>query len=216
MTATAAKTPGPFARAGYPFIFGALAAALLALALDWPSIATLSLAAAIFFGYFFRDPERIPPADPRAVVAPADGKVILVDEVADGDVGPALRVAIFMNVFDVHVNRAPAGGIVVGVRHYPGRFLAAYREDAATANERRVTVVETEPGCRIKIVQIAGLLARRTISTVQPGDRLERGQRLGMICFGSRVDVYLPERCEIIARKGDRLTAGESVVARWL
>ncbi len=215
MPAPAVSKPGPIVRAGYPFILGALAASLLAAALDWPTAALAAVVAALFFAYFFRDPERTPPADPRAIVAPADGKVILVDQVSDDDLGPARRVAIFMNVFDVHVNRAPAAGTVAEARHFPGRFLAAYREDAASANERQVTLLQAEDGRPLKVVQIAGLLARRIIPFVKPGDRLARGQRLGLICFGSRVDVYLPENCEIIARKGDRLTAGESVVARW-
>ncbi len=209
------KKPTPIAKPGYPFILVSLTGALLAAAMDWPLPALAALAAALFFAYFFRDPERTPPADPRAIVAPADGKVILVDQVNEDDLGPARRVAIFMNVFDVHVNRTPAAGTVVDSQHFPGRFLAAYREDAASANERQVTLLQTENGRPLKVVQIAGLLARRIIPFVKPGDRLARGQRLGLICFGSRVDVYLPENCEIMARKGDRLTAGESVVARW-
>lgn len=215
MPAPAVTKPGPIARVGYPFIIAPLAVALVAAALDWPLAALAAVVAALFFAYFFRDPERTPPADPQAIVAPADGKVILVDQVTDEDMGPARRVAIFMNVFDVHVNRVPMAGTVAGAQHYAGRFLAAYREDAATANERQVTVLEGEANRRLKVVQIAGLLARRIIAFVKPGDSLARGQRLGLICFGSRVDVYLPENCEIIARKGDRLKAGVSVVARW-
>jgi len=205
----------PLARAGYPFILVSLGAGLAALALGWPKTAFLALAAAAFFAFFFRDPERHPPADEEAIVAPADGRVIRVDRLLDEEVGPAWRVATFMNLFDVHVNRSPAAGTVVTSRHVPGRFLAAFREEADTANERQVTVLTTDSGARLKVVQIAGLLARRILPAVRPGDRLTRGQRLGMICFGSRVDVYLPRECEILARTGDRLTAGETPVARW-
>ncbi len=205
----------PLAREGYPFVLTPLALCLLALALDWPLTALAALGVAGFFAYFFRDPERQPPGGEETVVAPADGRVIRVDRVEDEDVGPAWRVATFMNLFDVHVNRAPAAGTVLASRHFPGRFLAAFREEADTANERQVTLLEVAPGRRLKVVQIAGLLARRIITRLNPGDHLTRGQRIGMICFGSRVDLYLPATCEIITQKGEHLTAGITPVARW-
>lgn len=205
----------PLAKEGYPFILAPSAVSLLALALDWPLVAVAALGLAAFFAYFFRDPERQPPADDQAVVAPADGRVIRVDRVEDEDVGPAWRVAIFMNIFDVHVNRAPAAGTVLLSRHFPGRFLAAFKEEADTSNERQLTLLEVAPGRRLKVVQIAGLVARRIITRVTPGDHLERGQRIGMICFGSRVDLYLPATCEILTKTGEHLTAGTTPVARW-
>lgn len=208
-------SPLPLAREGYPFILAPLALCLLALALDWPMVALTALGLTAFFAYFFRDPERYPSGDTQVVVAPADGRVIRVDRVMDADVGPAWRVATFMNIFDVHVNRAPAAGTVVISRHVPGRFLAAFREEADTSNERQVTLLEVAPGRHLKIIQIAGLVARRIITRVKPGDSLERGQRIGMICFGSRVDLYLPATCEILTKTGDHLTAGTTPVARW-
>jgi phosphatidylserine decarboxylase len=205
----------PLAREGYPFILISLAVGLAALALGWPRTALLASAAAAFFAFFFRDPERRSPDDEQAIVAPADGRVIRVDRVEDEEVGPAWRVATFMNIFDVHVNRAPAAGTVITSRHFPGRFRAAFREEADTSNERQVTLLEVAPGRRLKVVQIAGLLARRILTRVKPGDHLAQGQRIGMICFGSRVDLYVPATCEIITKQGDHLTAGTTPVARW-
>ena len=202
---------------GYRF----LAAAALLIFLGWllnsgwlEGLGLLSLA---FFGYFFRDPERPIPAQPGAVVSPADGKVVVVDEVREERYlnGPARRIAIFMNVFDVHVNRAPVAGTVTETEHRDGCFKAAWREDACTLNEQQALVLEAK-GARVLVVQIAGLLARRIISYVQPGQDLEKGERLGLICFGSRVDLYLPLEAEILVQVGDRVQAGSSMVARWL
>ena len=200
---------------GYPWIIGSGAAGSLAWLLGWSLLAWMGFLGAVFFLFFFRDPERAIPADDAAIVAPADGKVIIVDEVADEDLGPARRVAVFMNVFDVHVNRSPAAASVVASEHHRGRFLLAFREDADKANERQVTVLATGDGRRLKVVQIAGLVARRIICPLKPGDRLERGQRIGMICFGSRVDLYLPPNCSIMVKVGDRVKAGASIVGKW-
>lgn len=208
---------GPIAAPGYPFILAAGAVAALSGLLSWAWLALLGLAAAGFFAYFFRDPERPLPADPEAIVSPADGKVIILDEVRESPYypGPARRVAIFMNVFDVHVNRAPVAGTVRAAAHLPGRFMAAFRQEAELYNEQQLTLLQAEDGRAALVVQIAGLLARRIISFVRPGARLDRGARLGMICFGSRVDLYLPPECDIIVKVGDRLKAGSSVVGRW-
>ena len=201
---------------GYRF----LAASALLIFLGWLLSSGwlwgLGLLALAFFGYFFRDPERAIPAEPAAVVSPADGKVVLVDEVREERYlnGPARRVAIFMNVFDVHVNRAPVAGTVTEAEHRDGCFKAAWREDACTLNEQQALVLEAK-GARVLVVQIAGLLARRIISYVQPGQYLDKGERLGMICFGSRVDLYLPLAAEILVKVGDRVQAGSSMVARW-
>ena len=176
----------------------------------------LGLLALAFFGYFFRDPERPVPAAPEAVVSPADGKVVYIDEVREERYlnGPARRVAIFMNVFDVHVNRAPVAGTISEAQHRDGCFKAAWRADACTLNEQQALVLEAD-GRRVLVVQIAGLLARRIVSYVQPGQYLDKGERLGLICFGSRVDLYLPLEAEILVKVGDRVQAGSSIVARW-
>ena len=202
---------------GYPFLSASLALLLLGWFMGWRSLVLLALAAGLFFAYFFRDPDRQAPGEPWDIVSPADGKVILVDAVGPSELFPshAQRVAIFMNVFDVHVNRAPLAGWVVESRHYDGQFLAAFKSEADQVNERQVTVLERDDGRRLKLVQIAGLLARRIIPSVKSGDNLARGQRLGMIFFGSRVDLYLPQECELKVQVGDRLKAGISLVGRW-
>jgi len=202
---------------GYRFILPLAGVFLLGLAMNSTLLALLGLLGAGFFAYFFRDPERAVPQETEAIVSPADGKVVAVDEVQeDKFLGrPAKRVAIFMNVFDVHVNRAPVAGTVVVSKHQPGRFQAACCPGAEQVNEQQATLLEAGEGRRLLVVQIAGLLARRIIPYVQPGQKLEKGERLGMICFGSRVDLYLPPEVEILVQVGDRVQAGSSVLARW-
>lgn len=217
MTAFTTLGRGPIALPGYPFIGLAVGLTLVCWFFNWPRLALLALAATVFLVNFFRNPHRAIPADPAAIVAPADGKVILVDEVAEPEFlkGPARRLAIFMNIFDVHVNRAPVGGRVVELRHRPGRYLAAQKGEAERVNEQLASLWETEGGQRVLTVQIAGLLARRIVPAVKPGDTLPKGAAFGMICFGSRVDLYLPPACAIMVKPGDRVKAGSSIVARW-
>ncbi len=215
MVESANKKWGSIAAPGYRFLAASALLILLAWLLSSGWLWVVGLGSLAFFGYFFRDPERQIPAEPGVVVAPADGKVIRADDVREEQFlnGPARRVAIFMNVFDVHVNRAPLAGTVAEAQHRDGCFKAAWRDDACTGNEQQALVLEAG-GQRVLVVQIAGLLARRIVSYVQPGQHLEKGQRLGMICFGSRVDLYLPPEAELLVKVGDRVKAGSSVVAR--
>jgi len=164
-----------------------------------------------FCVYFFRDPERVPPADERLVVSPADGRVVAVADDTALD-APATRVSIFMSPLDVHVNRNPVSGVVEQVRHTAGRFRAAFADKASLDNERNALVM-TSGGRRYLVVQSAGALARRIICRVAPGERVQRGARFGMIMFGSRVDLYLPSGVVPVVRRGDRVRAGVSVVA---
>lgn len=205
------------ANPGFSFILPAGALFLLGLFLNSTWLALLGLVGAAFFAYFFRDPERPILGEPGLIVSPADGKVVVVDEVReDKFLGkPARRVGIFMNVFDVHVNRSPVAGTVAVSSHRPGRFKAAFRREADRVNEQQATLLQTEEDQRVLVVQIAGLLARRIIPYVGPGQKLARGERLGMICFGSRVDLYLPLEAEVLVKVGDRVRAGSSMVARW-
>lgn len=216
MVTSQTKKWGKIAAPGYRFLAGSALLIFLGWLLGSGWLWGLGLVTLVFFGYFFRDPERPIPAEPGAVVSPADGKVVFVDEVREERFlnGPARRVAIFMNVFDVHVNRAPVAGTITEAEHRDGCFKAAWREDACTLNEQQALVLEAQ-GARLLVVQIAGLLARRIISYVQPGQFLDKGERLGMICFGSRVDLYLPLEAEILVKVGDRVQAGSSMVARW-
>jgi len=205
------------AKPGYRFIAVAGGLTLVFWLLNWGLLAFLGLVVTALLLNFFRNPQRAVPADLATIVAPADGKVVLTDEVQELEFlgGPARRVAIFMNIFDVHINRAPVAGRAVASRHRTGRFLAAYKEEADQVNEQQAILWETTAGSRVLTVQIAGLLARRIVPAVKEGDVLARGARFGMICFGSRVDLYLPLNCDIIAKVGDRVRAGESIVARW-
>jgi phosphatidylserine decarboxylase len=166
------------------------------------------LAAAAFCLYFFRDPERAIPAGDVAV-SPADGRVVAVA----AEDPERMRVSIFMNVFDVHVNRAPIGGRVAEVSYKKGQFLVASRERASIENEQNLVVVEGE-GSRVAFRQIAGLIARRIVCYKKPGDAVARGERVGLIKFGSRVDVMLGPEWEAQVRLGDRVKAGSSVLAR--
>jgi phosphatidylserine decarboxylase len=220
---TAAMSPssvlgrGPLAAPAYPFILTAGGLTLVFWLLNLSLLASLSMMATLFLLYFFRNPKRTIPADLTAIVSPADGKIILVDEVRENEFlgSPSRRVAIFMNVFDVHVNRAPVAGRAIVSRHRPGRFLAAFKEEAAQVNEQHTVLWETPAGLRVLTVQIAGLLARRIIPAFAEGDVLAKGAPFGIICFGSRVDLYIPRNCDIIVRVGDRVKAGESIVGRW-
>jgi phosphatidylserine decarboxylase len=202
---------------GYRFILGGALLVFLGLSTSWPALTVLGVVSAAFFSYFFRDPERVIPADPEAIISPADGKVVIVDQVREDRFlqGQTRRVAIFMNVFDVHVNRAPMAGAVTDQVHRPGSYLNASRQEAGWQNEQLAMVLEGEGGRRALVVQIAGLLARRIISYVQPGERLAKGERFGLICFGSRVDLYLPPEVDITVKVGDRVKAGSSIIGKW-
>ena len=171
-----------------------------------------------FFVYFFRDPERdLPPLDPGSVICPADGKVIDISETfEDGYLKRnTRRISIFLSIFDCHVNRSPVSGRVVGTTYYPGKFKMAFERNSSDANERLVTLIECENGVRVVIVQVAGFLARRIVSRAKFGDELEIGEKFGMIKFGSRVDVYLPEDVKVGVEVGQKVAAGRTVIA-WL
>lgn len=203
--------PGP------RFVLASAVLFILGLALNSTLLALLGLLGGGFFAYFFRDPERTIPEEADAIVSPADGKVVVVDEVQeDKFLGrSAKRVGIFMNLLDVHVNRSPVAAKVVVTNHQAGKFKMACGKDASQCNEQQATLLEAENGQHLLVVQIAGLLARRIILYVQPGQELAKGERLGMICFGSRVDLYLPSDAEILVQAGDKVQAGSSILARW-
>jgi phosphatidylserine decarboxylase len=166
---------------------------------------------------FFRDPERYAPSDDDAIISPADGRVVAVETTAAPHrFAPeaSSRVTIFMSPLDVHINRSPAGGTVEKIEHRPGKFGAAYKAEASEINESNSLLLRTDSGAPMVVVQIAGWLARRIICHVRPGTRLERGQRFGLIMFGSRVDVFLAPGTQIAVRVGERVRCGETVIAR--
>lgn len=206
----------PIAPEGRPFIIGAWIIALaLFLVVPWP-LAALWLPVAAWVVAFFRDPVREGPRGDRLVIAPADGLVVSIVNVDEPLYlqGRATRISIFMNVFDVHVNRYPATG-TIGYRHYnKGSFGHAGTEKASLENEQCTVGMEAARG-KLLLRQIAGLVARRIVTDHQTGTRVEQGERMGLIRFGSRVDVFVPVDLKVLVHPGDRTTAGQTVVAEW-
>ncbi len=195
-------------------VFGALATLVFAL-LGWavPTVVCLILTA--FTLNFFRDPERIAPEDPNLAVSPADGKVVKIAEMADPFTGePRMTICVFMNVFNVHVNRMAMSGEITGIRYHEGKFFNASLDKASQHNERNSVTFRDVEGNQWTMVQIAGLIARRIVCWAQPGDRLNRGERFGVIKFGSRVDLYLPSGYVPVVAVGDKVFAGQTAVAK--
>jgi len=201
----------PIAREGWPFVIipGVIAAGLAlvgrrALAVPFAAASLASLG-------FFRDPERAIPATGNGVLSPADGTVTSVDEAVDPFVGPAVRVSIFLSPLDVHVNRAPIAGLVVDTTYTRGKFVAAYNPEAAEVNERCVIRLQGE-SARVTVVQIAGVVARRIVCRVAAGQKLEAGERIGLIRFGSRTDCFMPRGTTVHVAPGDRVIGGVTVL----
>jgi len=212
----AARYPHPLvAREGWPFLAIALAASLgilFVFGLPWSLPFWL---VTVFILQFFRDPGRQVPEDPQAVLSPADGRIVWVGKSQDPYLNrDALKVSVFMNVFNVHSNRSPVDGTVKQRWYHAGSFLNAALDKASLENERNALWIETRGGQNVTCVQIAGLVARRILCYVDAGAGLERGQRYGFIRFGSRVDVYLPPDAEVKAAIGDKVYATESILAR--
>ncbi|WP_454164520.1 phosphatidylserine decarboxylase [Gordonia iterans] len=210
------ETVPPIHPKGLPFVAGAAAVAVLGRRHRW--IARPALAAAGACALFFRHPSRVPPSTPGAVVAPADGTVALVDEaVPPAELGlgdhPLPRVSTFLSVFDVHVQRIPISGVVEAVKHTPGEFLSADLPEASERNERTCLRLRTEAGERLGVVQLAGLVARRIVCDVGPGEPVALGDTYGLIRFGSRVDVYLPAGTIARVAVGQRTVGAETVLA---
>src|SRR6266403_1032023 len=198
---------------GYYFGLPPLALGAAALFLRWtiPGVILFFLAAFIF--YFFRDPERVIPADSGAIVSPADGRVLVVTDEEDAG-RPGKRISIFLAIWNVHVNRSPAAGTITKMDYRPGKFLAAMMERASLENEQNVFTLSTEAG-EIVFKQIAGLIARRVVCWKKTGEVVQRGERIGLVRFGSRVDLWVPREAEILVAVGDNVKGGSSVLARW-
>jgi phosphatidylserine decarboxylase len=200
---------------GYTFGIPPLILGLIAFAFRTP-IAYLSGTLLVFLGLFvfsfFRNPDRVVPADPGLVVSPADGRVVVVkDEENRGR--PGKRVSIFLAIWNVHVNRAPAGGVIQQLDYKPGKFMAAWAESASLDNEQNIFRMQSEAG-DIEFKQIAGYIARRVVAWKKAGDTVARGERVGLVRFGSRVDLWLPETAELLVKVGEMVYGGSSVVAR--
>ncbi len=204
-------------KAGYPFILGGIVVAFLGL-IVWHVLAWLGLIFTLFCLYFFRDPERVPPLRENVFLAPADGLVVSIEPaVPPAELGlapvPLMRVAIFLSVLDVHVNRVPISGTVTRIAYRPGTFVNAALDKASEDNERNALAIRLPGGQDIAVVQIAGLIARRILCEVVEGERLTVGQRFGIIRFGSRTDLYLPAGTLPLVAVGQRMIGGETVIA---
>jgi phosphatidylserine decarboxylase len=198
---------------GYKFAAAPLLFAVVALGFHWNWLGGLLLVLGVFVLFFFRDPERTIPSDPDLILSPADGRVMEVVEEARGE-NPGRRISVFLSIFDVHVNRSPVAGRIAAMEYRQGRFYAAMRGRASAENEQNVIHVSTERG-EVVFKQIAGWVARRILCWKAVGDPVTRGERVGMIRFGSRVDIWLPDRVEILVRPGQHVTGGSSILARW-
>jgi phosphatidylserine decarboxylase len=205
----------PIVREGWPYILVPAVLALVLLSVRWTWTGVVFVLLTAFVANFFRDPERAVPSDPKAIVSPADGKVVqIVDAPAGDPLGPGYRqVSIFLNVFDVHVNRSPIAGRITDVKYNKGKFLAAWNEKASLDNEQNRVTVE-DGSFRVAFTQIAGLIARRIVFRKHVGDAVERGERVGMIKFGSRTDLFLPADIAIEVKVGDRVSGGLTVIGR--
>jgi phosphatidylserine decarboxylase len=183
------------------------------LALRFPVTGGVLLVLGLFTTFFFRDPERVIPSNPRLVLSPADGRVVaVVPAPSDHALGAgATQVSIFLSIFDVHVNRSPIGGRIAEVRYHKGEFLPAFDDKASLRNEQNAVIVEGGSG-RVMFKQIAGLIARRIVFRKQTGDTVAAGERVGLIKFGSRVDVFMPQGARVLAKVGDRVQGGTSVL----
>jgi phosphatidylserine decarboxylase len=203
-----------FAREGYPFILSFASIALLSLFFRTYWITGIALVLTLFMLYFFRDPDRITPQNSNAFISPADGKIILITEAREEEMlnSNALKISIFMSPLNVHVNRVPCDGIVRDVKHYPGRFLSAFKNDASILNEHITMLLDCKDHGPIVVKQIAGSLARRAVCRVKPGDSLKQGERYGIIKFSSRVDIFLPLDTEIKVKLNDKVIAGETIL----
>jgi phosphatidylserine decarboxylase len=202
----------PIARQGWPFILPLLGLAVIGL-MTFPIGGGVVLVLAAFVTYFFRDPERTIPAEPGLFLSPADGQVVGIEPHAQGPDGRAgTRLSIFLSILDVHINRAPLAGTVLAIRYQPGKFMPAFRSEAGAGNEQNVVTLRAGPG-QVVVKQIAGILARRIVCWVKPGDTLSAGERFGLIRFGSRVEVLIPADFEVRAQQGQKVRGGESILA---
>ena len=207
------STPGSMVKEGYYFGVPPLLLGGASYLLRWNMAAVLLVCLALFVFSFFRDPERAIPSEAGAVVSPGDGRVVVVTEEENAG-RPGKRVSIFLAVWNVHMNRSPAAGTITKVEYRRGKFLAAMRERASVENEQNIFTLSTEAG-EIVFKQIAGLIARRVVSWKKAGEKVARGERIGLVRFGSRVDLWVPKEAEILVKVGENVKGGSSVLARW-
>lgn len=206
----------PVVREGWAFAAVAALATLVCVLAGWWFLALASGAVTLYILYFFRNPERLPPVGASIVASPADGRVIFAGLAVEPEFSheERIKVSIFMNLFDVHVNRMPIDGTLRDTKYSRGRFMAASEEGASEENERNALLIETSKNQRVVLVQVAGLVARRVITYPSSGTFVLKGQRIGLIRFGSRCDVYLPIGSQLLVKVGDKVLGGESSIAQ--
>jgi phosphatidylserine decarboxylase len=204
----------PFAKEGFPFIGAAAGITLIAGWLGWTPVAAVAAVLTLFVSWFFRNPARVIPQGSRLIIAPGDGKVLAVEEEFEPRYlkDRSVRISIFLNVFDVHINRLPCEGTIEDVQYQPGLFLVASKPNATLKNEQNAVMIKTAEGAKVLCVQVAGLIARRIVCWVNPRDRAVRGERYGLIRFGSRMDTFLPVGTAIKVSVGDRVKGGETIL----
>jgi len=205
-----ARPRPPIAREGWGYTIGLFVLGGGSLLLGGQTWALFFFLLAFFVAFFFRDPIRVPPDDPVAIVSPADGRVIAIEQKSDG----GKMIGIFLSIYNVHINRSPVKGAIHQMAYREGRFLAAFNKEAAQANEQNAIDIRTDSGENFRVVQIAGLIARRIVCWKKEGEQLDRGERLGLIQFGSRTDLHLPPGYEVTVEKGTAVRGGETTVAR--
>jgi len=204
----------PFAKEGIPFIATGVGVTLLAGWLGWVVVAIGAALLTLFVSWFFRNPSRVAPQGSRLVVASGDGKVVAVEEEFEPRFikDRSIRISIFLNVFDVHINRVPCEGVIEDVQYQPGLILVASKPDATLRNEQNALMIRTAEGVKVLCVQVAGLIARRIVCWVSPGERAVCGERFGLIRFGSRMDTFLPIGTAVKVAVGDRVKGGETIL----
>jgi len=204
----------PIAKEGFPFLIPAALLTIFFVGMDWKVLAFLGILLTLFIAFFFRNPKRTIPTLQNVILSPADGTIINLGECEEDRFlkGKTLKVSIFMSLFDVHINRAPASGKVLQRSYHPGRFLVANVEKSSLLNEQNAVILETEDRLNILLVQIAGFVARRIVCYARAGDTLKKGQIFGLIRFGSRIDLYLPTEVRPIIRIGQHVKGGESII----
>jgi len=204
----------PIAQPGLKFMFIAILFTGMFFYFGWSLVAWISLAVTLFVCWFFRDPDRDVPKDENSLISPADGKVIIVEKIKRCEYlsEPSIKISIFMNVFNVHVNRIPFDGVVQKVQYNPGKFINASFDKASVHNERNALIIKTTNDIKFVVVQIAGLIARRIVNCVKEGEKIRKGDRYGMIQFGSRLDLYLPCDFDVAVRVGQKTKAGSTII----
>jgi phosphatidylserine decarboxylase len=204
----------PFAKEGFPFIGAAAGVTLCTGWLGWTPVAVLAAGLTLFVSWFFRNPARVIPEGPGLIVAPGDGKVIAIEEEFEPRYlkERSLRVTIFLNVFDVHINRIPCEGVIEDVQYQPGLFLVASKPEATIKNEQNALMIQSAGGAKVLCVQVAGLIARRIVCWVSPKERAKLGERFGLIRFGSRMDTFLPIGTKLRVAVGDRVKGGATIL----